>query len=175
MRVDEAVAEAHEEPNEGPDPPSQPASHGPADERPTPLCPTIAEPVMTHNGHRYAIMATAVSWASIDAQFKQRSCCGVAGHLATISDASEKGFVSSLLSATSASVWLGFSDKASEGVLTWTTGETFDPALVTITGGGNTDPYDYGYAYISSGALNFGLITESTFMQGLIEFDCSTG
>jgi Lectin C-type domain len=52
------------------------------------------------------------------------TCCGVQGHLVTISDAPEQEFVLKLVGTTQ--VWIGLTDIVNEGAMEWVDGTPFD-------------------------------------------------
>ncbi|MEI6679114.1 MAG: lectin-like protein [Mariniphaga sp.] len=71
----------------------------------------------TANGRYYALSSAAATWANADA-----ACRTTGGHLATVSNAAENTFLTNLAGVNT--VWIGFTDQATEGTFRWVTGET---------------------------------------------------
>jgi hypothetical protein len=59
------------------------------------------------NGHHYEFVTTKTTWGAAQADAQSRTHLGVAGHLATISNAAENEFVRSLVTDNSELFWLG--------------------------------------------------------------------
>jgi hypothetical protein len=69
-----------------------------------------------YNGHEYKLISTAKTWANA-----KNDCLALGGHLVSITSSGENNFVSTL--AGSNTIWIGFTDEASEGTFQWVTGE----------------------------------------------------
>jgi Lectin C-type domain len=130
-----------------------------------------------YNGHLYAIypFVTPQIWLVADTHIKLMSCCGVNGHLVTITDAAEKNLIASLAPVSTTGVqapWIGLSEDAVEGTLAWTTGEPYDPTLLSF-GVFNSGANDYACTYVSGGALVTNMESISDVAAGaIVEFDC---
>ena len=93
--------------------------------------PAFADPVYNpENGHYYEYVGFAdqfnysTEWLWQQSNSQLHWFDGNRGHLATITSASENAFVTSLLPHDSR-VWIGLSDRNSEGEYYWTNGEPF--------------------------------------------------
>ena len=96
---------------------------------------------------QYELVKTTKTWANA-----KSDCIARGGHLVTITSSAENAFVSEL--AGSYSIWIGFTDEASEGTWQWVTGES-----VTYTNWSSGEPNNYGSGedygeMISSGTWN---------------------
>jgi hypothetical protein len=80
------------------------------------------------NGNCYALSTGATNWIAA-----RDACIAAGGHLATIATAGENTFVKNLLSGSS--LWIGFTDGATEGTWLWVTNES-----VTYTNWGAGEP-----------------------------------
>src|SRR6185436_14013113 len=95
------------------------------------------------NGHLYYLLSNG-DWTDSEA-FAQT----LGGHLVTINDAAENAFVVANFSnfgAVQRSIWIGFSDAASEGNFVWASGES--PAYNNWRPGEPNNYIDEDYAYI---------------------------
>jgi len=95
------------------------------------------------NGHSYYLLSNG-NWTDSEA-FAQT----LGGHLVTINDAAENAFVvanCSNFGAVQRSIWIGFSDAASEGNFVWASGES--PAYNNWRPGEPNNYIDEDYAYI---------------------------
>jgi Lectin C-type domain len=124
--------------------------------------------MVEYNGHLYGNVPVVQTWTSADVAFKAYSCCGKFGHLATISDAAELAFVGTLLTGNN---FIGLSDYASEGNLVWTTGEPYDPTVLTFAIG-NSNVGDYAFLASIGGSPQAIMTPATTADKGIIEFDC---
>ena len=75
--------------------------------------------VSTYNGHTYYFYSTPTTWYCAKLVAEQ-----LGGHLVTISSSAENNFVKGLC-ADGSSIWMGATDKDSEGTWKWITGESF--------------------------------------------------
>ncbi|MFX1517705.1 MAG: lectin-like protein, partial [Promethearchaeota archaeon] len=94
------------------------------------------------NRHEYKLFTGGTTWPLAKA-----ACEALGGHLVTIGSYEENTFVSNLAGANT--VWLGFSDAATEGTWKWVTGES-----VTYTNwhpGEPNNAYDEDYAQMYGG------------------------
>lgn len=76
--------------------------------------------IVNHKGHRYKFFEHKMSWPRAKA-----SCEAFGGHLVTISDQDEQDFIAKLPPKVDSAnrVWIGLSDRQSEGEWQWVTGE----------------------------------------------------
>ncbi len=86
--------------------------------------PAAASPVLFGN-NAYEFIAGAFSFDAANAAAQARTFNGVAGHLVTIASAPENAFVLGLIAAVEHSVWIGATDRDTEGAWRWVTGEQF--------------------------------------------------
>lgn len=117
------------------------------------------------NGHWYDLVGGFIDWETAKVAAESQSYQGLQGHLATITSSEENAFISDNI-ANGDYLILGATDKVSEGIWQWVTGEAFsysnwsggEPTnssgnenyLVLWPGGvwndvRNDDPYSYGY------------------------------
>lgn len=75
-----------------------------------------------YNGHTYWFFQTLVTWYSA-----KELCENMGGHLATITDAKEQAFLCNLCKGDT-NVWIGATDRETEGTWQWVTGESFSYA-----------------------------------------------
>lgn len=75
--------------------------------------------VRVYNGHAYTITSGALSW--YDAESQART---LGGHLATIDDATENGWLNANFSGYGV-LWLGLNDELQQGNYVWTSGAPF--------------------------------------------------
>ncbi len=78
----------------------------------------IPEDAILYGDHYYKLYTLSYDWESA-----AYYCDSLGGHLATIANAGENTFISSLIQGNPA--WIGGSDMANEGVFEWITGEPF--------------------------------------------------
>jgi C-type mannose receptor len=107
----------------------------------------IDNDIKTYNGHQYKFFERKMSWHRA-----KISCEIFGGHLVTISDQDEQDFVAKLPPKLDNAnrVWIGFSDRHSEGKWEWITDENLSfqnwaPGLPDNLGG-NQDCAEMGYA-----------------------------
>jgi Lectin C-type domain len=106
--------------------PTKVPTHAPSQvptSNPTTTCPG-AGAALQHGGHLYSAVSSAApgfTWNEANAAAQGLSCCGAAGHLATIADAAENDFIRLNLGGVQG--WIGFNDVAIEGSFVWVTGE----------------------------------------------------
>ena len=86
--------------------------------------PATAAPVV-FGDNAYEFVAGAFSYDEASLAAQALSFNGVSGHLVAITSAAENAFVSSLIASIEHSVWIGATDRASEGAWRWVTGEQF--------------------------------------------------
>ena len=107
----------------------------------------ISNDIKIFNGHRYKFFEHKMSWHGA------KKCCeALGGHLVTISDQNEQDFVAQLPAKLDKAnrVWIGLSDRRSEGKWEWVTGEkvsfqNWAPGLPDNLRG-NQDCVEMGYA-----------------------------
>ena len=118
------------------------------------------------NGHYYLLTPTAVTWTNAEAYAQS-----VGGHLTTIDDAAENEWVRTTFSS---SLWIGFTDQATEGTFLWSSGQA---AGYTNWALGQPNNYDDWYGGSDANCALFQ--TDGTWndlrgeraVQGLIELD----
>ncbi|MES2389685.1 MAG: lectin-like protein, partial [Bacteroidota bacterium] len=121
-----------------------------------------------YNGHTYYVSVGQRTWNNAKVYAES-----LGGHLATISNAGENSFISSIRHST-VSVWIGGTDELQEGVWKWTTGEPF-----TYT---NWDCINWGFCQPDNnapGGQNYSLLVlDGTWDDGadgegnfIVEFD----
>ena len=116
---------------------------------------------LTFGAHRYVVTPSAVSWEDAEA-FAQ----SVGGHLVTIDSSFENEWVRRHFSAYG-TVWIGFTDKSSEGNWVWSDGSPakythWNPGEPNNSGGNE----NYGVLY-TSGAWND--VSAATTARGVVE------
>lgn len=106
------------------------------------------------NGHWYEFINTGydIGWNNAASLASSSTHMGAVGHLATVSDAAENAFITSL----GVNGYLGGSDAASEGTWQWITGETWN-----FTAWAPGEPNNSGYIWWLGGVnenylVNFG-------------------
>ena len=79
--------------------------------------------VNPENGHTYSYVKIRgeISWSDA-----QAAATAAGGYLMTVTDATEQAIVTGFMDDTGDEAWLGGTDKDSEGVWTWVTGEPWD-------------------------------------------------
>jgi hypothetical protein len=126
--------------------------------------------------HYYDLILGVTTWTDAKADAETRSYLGVFGHLATIESAAENSVVNTVrLTCPSGclyggSIWIGYSDAASEGTWVWVTGEP-----TTYTNWDPGEPNNLGgiedYAHIGAGG-RWNDIRNSQSLSGyIIEYD----
>ena len=97
------------------------------------------------NDHFYAVTPNAANWSTAEAFAVSQG-----GHLASITSAGEQSFLTTTFLNgffDSRSLWIGLTDRTTEGVFLWTTGEPFSYtrwyAGEPNDGGGLQTPEDY--------------------------------
>ncbi len=81
------------------------------------LCETVPWTVRQGAGHAYKVFTVPLAWPAA-----RDACLRNAGHLATLADAEEEAFVSTLVGTR---VWIGACDADKEGTFAWVTNEAF--------------------------------------------------
>ncbi|MEZ6134980.1 MAG: PKD domain-containing protein [Pirellulaceae bacterium] len=102
-----------------------------------------------YNGRRYTLLTTSLSFLDAEAQAQR-----LGGHLATINDAAENGFLAQWVNefyGYNQTVHIGIYDAREEGVMEWTSGE---PVTYTSWGGGQPDNWS-GVTGEDFGQLNW--------------------
>ncbi|MDB4780254.1 hypothetical protein OAG46_00490, partial [Planctomycetota bacterium] len=115
------------------------------------------------NGHQYAL-TPVLNWTDAEALAVQTG-----GHLATIRDQAENDW---LMSTFNTNAWIGFTDEASEGTWTWTSGEI--PGFTNWSAGepNNLGNEDHAHLIVSTGKWNDAQSTPA--FPGLVErIDCN--
>ena len=92
----------------------------------------------TYKGNKYILFESNVSWNEA-----KRICESYGGHLVTITSAEENSVVKSLASKAKNNVWYGATDKETEGVWKWITGEAFTFSDWATGEPNNLDNQDY--------------------------------
>jgi hypothetical protein len=136
---------------------------------PTPRsCSGVDGAIKVLNGHLYGVVAQQKTWPDAEAYAKTLTCCGVQGHLATVSSSAERTVMESAMGSYSALTWFGMVAKG--GV--WVDAGTEAPTDISIFDGkfaqGNLDGTGAcnrdGLYYVSSGTALF---------YFAVEFDCA--
>lgn len=99
--------------------------------------PVPISPAFTNlaNGHFYVLLSPA-TWT-----WSERAAAGLGGHLATIGNQAEQGWVDGMFGGfggTNRYLWIGFNDVATEGSFVWSSGEP-----VTFTNWAPGEPNNY--------------------------------
>jgi hypothetical protein len=105
--------------------------------------------IYEQNGHYYAFINKQMTWDAAKAY-----CENFGGHLVTITSDQESEFVSSVRTINSAftsNVWIGATDKDSEGNWKWVTGEKFSNFLHWNSGEPSNSNGNEHYAHLTSG------------------------
>ena len=84
---------------------------------------TIPSHARTHNGHHYLLSPLPLTWKSADA-----FCQKHGAHIATITDEAEQTWIAETFGVPSLgrNIWLGASDRDTEGSWAWVTSEAWD-------------------------------------------------
>lgn len=130
------------------------------------------EAVSVYNGHSYYFYPASVTWydAKIISDY-------LGGHLVSVTSAAENAFIKGMIGDTGC--WLGATDKDSEGVWKWITGEAFSYSNWYGTDAGGTEPNnspdgaegEENYAHIRPDASNWNDCSSSTLHSFICEFD----
>lgn len=135
----------------------------------------LAVIISTHtnpnNGHTYYLIGgpagEPITWSEAEAQ-----AVSLGGHLVTINDANENGWVTSTVTSTN-EVWIGLTDQANEGTFAWASGE---PVTYTNWNGGepnNDNPVGADYAELYCGgnpqAPRWNDYPETAVLLGFVE------
>ena len=109
--------------------------------------------IYERNGHYYAFINKKMNWEAAQAY-----CETFGGHLVTLTSDGESEFVSSIRTmnlAFTTNVWIGATDKGSEGNWKWVTGEKFSSFVNWSSGEPSNSSGNEHYAHLSSGTKSW--------------------
>lgn len=119
--------------------------------RPSSAAPIGGPVINPANGHYYFLLSPT-DWLS-----SQTQAVGLGGNLVTINDLAENNWVYATFGGLSKPLWLGLTDKDSEGTFGWVSGEAFTFSLWNAgepnNGGGFVPDEDYVYMVESNPGL----------------------
>ena len=122
-----------------------------------------------YNGSRYLVTDTAMTWSNAQAYAES-----IGGYLVTINDASEEQWLKQTFGTTQ-ELWIGLSDKETEGTFKWASGEAVEYTNWVPNepnnGGGNSDYVRMNFGNRDSG---WGDYYHSKYLPGIIEIKLPT-